>query len=50
MNRVTLAADALNQQIGLQTKDGYLYILIDATVALGPIQLTVSGVSGSINE
>ncbi|KAL9607824.1 MAG: hypothetical protein Q9167_007297 [Letrouitia subvulpina] len=29
--------------VGLQTKDGYLYILIDATVALGPIQLSVVG-------
>ncbi|KAL8692916.1 MAG: hypothetical protein Q9218_002142 [Villophora microphyllina] len=31
------------QNIGLQTKNGYLYILIDATVALGPLQLTVVG-------
>ncbi|KAL8832469.1 MAG: hypothetical protein Q9191_000239 [Dirinaria sp. TL-2023a] len=29
--------------IGLQTKNGYLYMLLDATVALGPIQLTVTG-------
>ncbi|KAL9046182.1 MAG: hypothetical protein Q9214_000918, partial [Letrouitia sp. 1 TL-2023] len=32
-----------SEQVGLQTKDGYLYILIDAMVALGPIQLTVVG-------
>ncbi|KAL8792181.1 MAG: hypothetical protein Q9195_005203 [Heterodermia aff. obscurata] len=31
------------QNIGLQTKNGYLYLLIDATVALGPIQLTIVG-------
>jgi hypothetical protein len=35
------------KQIGLQTKDGYLYLLIDATVALGAITLSVIGVSFS---
>ena len=31
------------QSIGLQTKDGNIFILIDATIALGPIQLTLVG-------
>ena len=35
----------LIQNVGLQTKDGYLYLLIDATVSLGPIQLSIKGVS-----
>ncbi|KAL8672156.1 MAG: hypothetical protein Q9168_003379, partial [Polycauliona sp. 1 TL-2023] len=31
------------QNIGLQTKNGNLYLLIDATVALGPLQMTIVG-------
>ncbi|MCJ1309778.1 hypothetical protein MMC25_003439 [Agyrium rufum] len=31
------------QSIGLQCKDGFLYILIDATISLGPIALSLVG-------
>ncbi|KAH8797908.1 hypothetical protein F5884DRAFT_758905 [Xylogone sp. PMI_703] len=31
------------QNIGIQLKDGYLYVHVDATIALGPIQMTLVG-------